>query len=138
MGIPPVLDTVSSSCSHNFILDRPVLSIVHDILAVYQTHDFTIFSVVDSCLIFPYYTWSVLKPYRTTRPDVSTNWRLNRPIIASGNALICGKYQYADGLTGRLGVGIPPVLDTVSSSCSHNFILDRPVLSIVHDILALY
>ena len=50
------------------------------------------------------------------------------------------KYQYPDGLTGRLGVGIPPVLDTVSSSCSHNFIgvLDRPVLSIVHDILAVY
>ena len=49
-----------------------------------------------------------------------------------------GKYQYVDGLTGRLGVGIPPVLDTISSSCSHNFILDRPVLSIVHDILAVY
>ena len=44
----------------------------------------------------------------------------------------------SDGLTGRLGVGMPPVLDTVSSSCSHNFILDRPVLSIVHDILAVY
>ena len=39
---------------------------------------------------------------------------------------------------GRLGVGIPPVLDTVSSSCLHNFILARLVLSIVHDILALY
>ena len=49
------------------------------------------------------------------------------------------KYQYANGLTGRLGVGIPPVLDTVDASCSHNyFILDRPVLSIVHDILAVY
>ena len=45
--------------------------------------------------------------------------------------------MHIDGLTGRLGVGIPPVLDTVGSSCSHNFILDRPVLSIVHDILAL-
>ena len=56
----------------------------------------------------------------------------------SWNALICGKYQYIDGLTGRLGVGIPPVLDTVSSSCLHNFIFDRPVLSIVHDILAVY
>ena len=56
--------------------------------------------------------------------------------LASGNVLICGKYQYAYGLMGRLGLGIPPVLDTVSSSCSHNFILDRPVLSIVHDILA--
>ena len=41
MGIPPVLDTVDASCSHNFILDRPVLSIVHDILAVYQTHNLT-------------------------------------------------------------------------------------------------
>ena len=41
MGIRPVLDTVSSSCSHNFVLDRPVLSIVHDILAVYQTQDST-------------------------------------------------------------------------------------------------
>ena len=56
----------------------------------------------------------------------------------SGNALICGKYQYADRPTGSLGVGIPPVLDTISSSCSHNFILDRPVLSVVHDILAVY
>ena len=58
--------------------------------------------------------------------------------LASGNALICGRYQFTDGLTGRLGVGIPPVLDTVSSGCSHNFILDRPVLSIVHIILAVY
>ena len=41
MGIPPVLDTVHSGCSHNFIFDRLVLSIVHDILAVYQTHDST-------------------------------------------------------------------------------------------------
>ena len=41
MGIPPVLDTVSAGCSHHFILDRPVLSIVHDILAVYQTHNLT-------------------------------------------------------------------------------------------------
>ena len=48
------------------------------------------------------------------------------------------KYQYANGLTGRLGVDIPPVLDTIDASCSHNFILDRPVLSIVHDILAVY
>ena len=56
--------------------------------------------------------------------------------LASGDVLICGKYQYANGLTGRLGVGMPPVLDTVDASCSHNFILDRPVLSSVHDILA--
>ena len=39
--IPPVLDTISSGCLHNFTLDRPVLSIVHDSLAVYQTHDLT-------------------------------------------------------------------------------------------------
>ena len=49
-----------------------------------------------------------------------------------------GKYQYANGLTGRLGVDIPPVLDTVDASCLHNFILDRPMLSIVYDILAVY
>ena len=36
-----VLDTVEPSCSHNFILDRPVLSILYDILAVYRTHDLT-------------------------------------------------------------------------------------------------
>ena len=50
------------------------------------------------------------------------------------------KYQYANGLTGRLGVGVPPVLDTISSSCSHNFTTHRPVLTIVgvHDILAVY
>ena len=41
VGIPPVLDTVSSGYLHNFTLDRPVLSIVHDSLAVYQTHDLT-------------------------------------------------------------------------------------------------
>ena len=49
---------------------------------------------------------------------------------------VVNKYQYANGLTGRLGVDIPPVLDTVDASCLHNFILDRPVLSIVYDILA--
>ena len=48
------------------------------------------------------------------------------------------KYQYVYGLTERLGVGIPPVFDTISSSCSDNFILDRPVLSIVCNILAVY
>ena len=50
------------------------------------------------------------------------------------------KYQYANGLTGRLGVGVPPVLDTISSACLHNFTLHRPVLTIVgiHDILAVY
>ena len=58
--------------------------------------------------------------------------------LARGNTLICGKYQYANGLTGRLGVGIPPVLDTIDAGSSHNFILDRPVLSIVYDILAVY
>ena len=41
MDLPPVLDTVEASCLHNFILDRPVLSILYDILAVYQTHDLT-------------------------------------------------------------------------------------------------
>ena len=43
MDIPPVLDTVDASCLHNFkgVLVRPVLSIVYDILAVYQTHDLT-------------------------------------------------------------------------------------------------
>ena len=41
MDIPPVLDTVDAGCSHNFILDRPVLSIVYNIFAVYQTHDLT-------------------------------------------------------------------------------------------------
>ena len=65
------------------------------------------------------------------------NWRLNRPISEWERAHMC-KYQYMYGLTERLGVGIPPVFDTVSSSCSHNFILDRPVLSIVHNILAVY
>ena len=41
MDIPPVLDTIEASCLHNFILDRPVLSFVYDILAVYQTQDLT-------------------------------------------------------------------------------------------------
>ena len=42
MDIPPALDTIDASCSHNFILDRPVLSIIYDILAVYQTKYLTI------------------------------------------------------------------------------------------------
>ena len=37
MGIPPVLDTFDTSCPHNFILDRPVLSIVYDVLALPQS-----------------------------------------------------------------------------------------------------
>ena len=41
MDLPPVLDTVEASCLHNFILDRPVLSILYNILAVYQTHNLT-------------------------------------------------------------------------------------------------
>ena len=41
MDLPPVLDTVEASCLHNFKLDRPMLSIVYDILAVYQTQDLT-------------------------------------------------------------------------------------------------
>ena len=52
MDIPPVLDTVDASCSHNFILDRPVLSIVHDILAVYQTHDLTMVLTVAQMTTF--------------------------------------------------------------------------------------
>ena len=52
MGIPPVLDTVSSSCLHNFILDRPVLSIVHVIIAVYQTHDLTMVLTVAQTTTF--------------------------------------------------------------------------------------
>ena len=58
--------------------------------------------------------------------------------LVSGNVLICGKYQYTNRLTGRLGVDIPPVLDTVDASCLHNFILGRPVLSIVYNILAVH
>ena len=41
MDLPPVLDTVKASCSHKFILERPVLSIIYNILAVYQTHNLT-------------------------------------------------------------------------------------------------
>ena len=41
VDLPPVLDTIDASCLYNFILDRPVLSIVYDILEVYQTHDLT-------------------------------------------------------------------------------------------------
>ena len=52
VGIPPVLDTVSSSCLHNFILNRHVLSIVHDILAVYQTHDLTMVLTVAQTTTF--------------------------------------------------------------------------------------
>ena len=40
-------------------------------------------------------------------------------------------------MTERLGVGKPLVFDTVIPHCSHNILLDRPVLSIVHNILAL-
>ena len=41
VGKPLVFDTAIPRCSHNILLDRPVLSIVHNILAVYQTHDLT-------------------------------------------------------------------------------------------------
>ena len=42
VGKPPVFDTLIPRRLHNYILlDRPVLSIVHDILAVYQTHNLT-------------------------------------------------------------------------------------------------
>ena len=36
----------------------------------------------------------------------------------------------------RLGVGKPLVFDTIIPHCLHNILLDRPVLSIVHNILA--
>ena len=52
MDIPPVLDTIDASCSHNFIHDRPVLSIVYDILAVYQTHDLTMVLTVAQMTTF--------------------------------------------------------------------------------------
>ena len=38
----------------------------------------------------------------------------------------------------RIGVGKPLVFDTVIPHCLHNILLDRPVLSIVHNILAVY
>ena len=41
VGKPQVFDTIIPCCSHNILLDRPVLSIVCNILAVYQTHDLT-------------------------------------------------------------------------------------------------
>ena len=50
----------------------------------------------------------------------------------------CVRYLYINGLTGRLEGVEPPVLDTVEASCSHNFVPDRPVLSILHKILAVY
>ena len=66
------------------------------------------------------------------------NWRRSRPISEWESTHLC-KYQYGYGVTERLGVGKPPVFDTLIPHCSHNYILlDRPVLSIVHNILALY
>ena len=41
-------------------------------------------------------------------------------------------------MTERLGVGKPPVCDTIIPCCSHNILLDRSVLSIVRLILAVY
>ena len=52
VGLPPVLDTDEASCSHNFILDRPVLSILYNILAVYQTHDLTMVLTVAQTTTF--------------------------------------------------------------------------------------
>ena len=53
MDLPPALDTVEASCSHNLKLDRPVLSILYDILAVYQTHDLTmVFTVAQTATFF--------------------------------------------------------------------------------------
>ena len=42
-----------------------------------------------------------------------------------------------NGLTGRLEVDLPPVLDTLNARFLHNFILDRPVLSILYDIFSI-
>ena len=58
--------------------------------------------------------------------------------LARGNALIRGKNPYVDGLTEGLCVECHQFFDTVRTSCSYNFILDRPVLSIVRNILAVY
>ena len=53
MDLPPVLDTVEASCLHNLKLDRPVLSILYDILAVHQTHDLTmVFTVAQTATFF--------------------------------------------------------------------------------------
>ena len=52
MDIPPVLDTINSCCLHNLILVRPVLSIVYDILAVYQTQDLTMVLTADQMTTF--------------------------------------------------------------------------------------
>ena len=41
VGKPLVFDTIIPCCLHNILLDRPVLSIVHNILAVYRTNDLT-------------------------------------------------------------------------------------------------
>ena len=49
-----------------------------------------------------------------------------------------GKNQYVDGLTERLGVGYHQSLTLLAPVVCIIFILDRPVLSTVHDILAVY
>ena len=47
-----------------------------------------------------------------------------------------GKNQYVDGLTERLGMGYHQSLTPLAPVVRTIFILDRPVLSTVHDILA--
>ena len=49
-----------------------------------------------------------------------------------------GKNQYLDGLTQRLGMGYHQSLTLLAPVVRIIFILDRPVLSTVHDILAVY
>ena len=49
-----------------------------------------------------------------------------------------GKNQYVDGLTERLGMGYHQSLTLLAPIVRISFILDRPVLSIVYDILAVY
>ena len=65
MDIPPVLDTVNASCSHSFILDRPVLYIVYDILAVYQTHDLTMVLTVAQTTTFSEHAEQMGIPHAT-------------------------------------------------------------------------
>ena len=49
-----------------------------------------------------------------------------------------GKNQYVDRLTERLGMGYHQFLTLLVPVVRTIFILDRPLLSIVHNILAVY
>ena len=62
---PPVLETIEASCLHNFILDRPVLSILYDILAVYKTHDLTMVLTAAQMTIFFEYAEQMGIPHTT-------------------------------------------------------------------------